>query len=416
MTSRPWLVWTAFLLVHAIVAAAGWLLPSQPMGDVVLVYQPWSQAALSGGAIVGVTESWVYPQLALLPMMAAHVLALPFVPLIGGPGAYLVGWAVLVTACNALGLAVLLRGRGPHRRSAAWFWVAALLLLGPIAMYRIDAITVPLALAGGLWLASHPRVAAVALAVGAWIKIWPGALLIAAIAAGRRGLQLLVSAAAVSAGIVVSLLALGAGDRMLGFVTAQTGRGLQIEAVAATPFLWAAVRGDARIEYSFDILTFQIEAKGASAVAAATTPAMVIAVASILLIGILRARRGAAWTRLLPPLALALIAALIVTNRVGSPQFTTWLIAPAMLWIVFDHARAHTPTALVLLLCALTFCIYPLTYDGLLAAHPVPVLLLTVRNAMLVVTLVIAVLAVLRTPISPLTRSTTEDRTPASRR
>ncbi|WP_083428612.1 MULTISPECIES: hypothetical protein [unclassified Microbacterium] len=398
MTSRPWAVWAAFLLVHAGVAAAGWLLPSQPMGDVVLVYQPWSQAALDGDAIVGITESWVYPQLALLPMLAAHLPALPFVPLLGAPGAYLVGWALLVTACDALGLVVLLRGGGSGRRSAAWFWVAAMLLLGPIAMYRIDAITVPLALAGGLWLVSHPRLGAAALAVGVWIKIWPGALLVAAIAAGRRGLQLAVTAVAVSAAIAAALLTLGAGERLLGFITAQTGRGLQIEAVAATPFLWAAVAGEARIEYSFDILTFQIEATGAAAVAAATTPAMVVAVIGILALGALRARRGAAWPRLLPPLALALIAALIVTNRVGSPQFTTWLIAPAMLWIVFDRQRAHTATALVLLLCALTFCIYPLTYDGLLAAHPVPVLLLSVRNAMLVVTLIVAVRAVLQTP------------------
>lgn len=395
--SRPWPVWAAFLIVHAIVAAAGWLLPSQPMGDVVLVYQPWAQAALGGDAIVGITESWVYPQLALLPMLAAHAIAVPFVPLLGAPGAYLVGWALLVTACDALGLTLLLRGRGPRRLAAAWFWVAALLLLGPIAMYRIDAITVPLALAGGLWLASHPRLGAAALAVGAWVKIWPGALLVAAIAAGRRGRELAVTAAAVTAAIAATLLALGADERLFGFVTAQTGRGLQIEAVAATPFLWAAVAGDAKIEYSFDILTFQIDADGAAAVAAVTTPAMVIAVAGILILGALRARRGAAWTHLLPPLALALVAALIVTNRVGSPQFTTWLIVPAMLWIVFDHTRAHTTTALVLLVCALTFCIYPLTYDGLLAAHPVPVLLLSVRNAMLVVTLVIAVHAVLRT-------------------
>lgn len=398
--SRPWVVWAAFLVVHAVVAAAGWLLPSQPMGDVVLVYQPWAHAALGGDAVVGITESWVYPQVALLPMLAAHAIAVPLLPLLGGTGAYLVGWAVLVTACDALGLALLLRGRAAHRRSAAWFWIAALLLLGPIAMYRIDAITVPLALAGGLWLASHPRLGAAVLTIGAWIKIWPGALLVAAIVAARRGLQLAVTAAAVTAAIIATLLMLGAGERLLGFITAQTGRGLQIEAVAATPLLWAAVAGDATIEYSFDILTFQVTAPAAPAVAAATTPVMMIAVAAILVIGVVRARCGAAWPRLLPPLALALIAALIVTNRVGSPQFTTWLIAPAMLWLVFDRTRAHTPAALVLLLCALTFCIYPLTYDGLLAAHPVPVLLLTVRNAMLVVTLVVAVRAVLRTPAS----------------
>lgn len=399
MTSRAGLLWTAFLLAHAIVAIAGWLLPSQPMGDVVLVYLPWSQSALSGESIVGISESWVYPQLALIPMLLAQVLALPLAGVLGGASAYLVGWALLVTLCDALGLAMLLRRRGRGRGAAAWFWIAALLLLGPIAMYRIDAITLPLALAGGLWLVAHPRLAAAAFTVGAWIKVWPGAVLIAAIAVGRNRLRLLLSAGCACGVIVVALLVLGAGENLLGFLTAQSGRGLQIEAVAATPFLWAAVFGAARIEYSFDILTYQIVAPAAQGIADATTPAMAIAVCGIVICGLLRSRRGARWRTLLPPLALALTVALIVMNRVGSPQFTVWLIAPAMLWIVFDRARAHTAAALVLLLCVLTFCVYPLTYDGLLAAHGLPVLLLSLRNAMLVVLLVVAVRAVLRAPV-----------------
>lgn len=398
MSPRRSLIWAAFLGAHVIVAVAGWLLPNQPMGDVVLVYLPWSQAALSGGPIVGITESWVYPQLALVPMMLAHALAVPFLAPLGGADAYLVGWALLVTACDALGLAALLRGGGTRRRAAARFWIVALLLLGPIAMYRIDAITLPLTLAGGLWLATRPRLAGAVLAVGAWIKIWPGALLVAAIAARRHSTRLVVTAVGVSAAIVVALLLLGAGDRLLGFVTAQNGRGLQIEAVAATPFLWAATTGGARIEYSLDILTYQVIAPAAEAVAAATTPVMAVVVGGILLLGILRGRRGADWRTLLPALALALIVALIVTNRVGSPQFIVWLLAPAMLWIVFDSGRAHQPAALVLLLCALTFCVYPLTYHGLLAAQVLPVLLLSLRNAVLVVLLVVAVRAVWRTP------------------
>ncbi|GAA2893654.1 hypothetical protein [Microbacterium esteraromaticum] len=399
MTPRAGAIWTAFLLAHALVAIAGWLLPSQPMGDVVLVYLPWSHSALTGGPIVGISESWVYPQLALVPMLLAQALALPLAGLLGTAPAYLVGWALLVTLCDALGLAALLRRRGRGREVAAWFWIAALLLLGPIAMYRIDAITLPLALAGGLWLVAHPRLAAAVLTVGAWIKVWPGVLLLAATASGRNGLRLLVTAAAACGVIVLPLLALGAGENLLGFLTAQNGRGLQIEAVFATPFLWAAVLGEAKIQYSFDILTYQVVAPAAQAVAAATTPAMAIVVAAIVILGLLRSRRGARWQLLVPPLALALTVALIVMNRVGSPQFTVWLIAPAMLWIIFDRTRAHTAAALVLLLCALTFCVYPLTYDGLLAAHGLPVLLLSLRNAMLVVLLVVAVRAVARTPL-----------------
>jgi len=399
--TRSAVQWGAFLAAHVLVAWLGWVLPSQPMGDVVLVYQPWSAAALGGGPVVGINESWVYPQLALVPMLLAQLLAVPFTTMFGVAGGYLIGWAVLVTSCDLLAFGVLIgRGGTRRRRRAAWFWTAALVLLGPIAMYRIDAITVPIAVAGGLWLAQRPRVGAAMLTVGAWVKIWPGAIILAVIAAGRRSWQVMLVAASVTAAIVAVLLLLGAGENAFGFLTTQTGRGLQIEAVAATPFLWLAVVGAARIEYSFDILTFQIVAQGADAVSSALTVVMAVVIAAIVILGILRARGGAAWQRLLPPLSLALVVALIVTNKVGSPQFATWLIPPVILWLVFDRPRARAAVALVLVLCALTFAIYPLAYDALLRAEPAAVLIVTVRNLLLVTLLVHSVQVVMRAPSS----------------
>ncbi|CAH0123531.1 hypothetical protein [Microbacterium foliorum] len=391
--------WCAFLLVHVIVAVSGWLLPSQPMGDVVLVYEPWSTAALSGGPIVGVTETWVYPQLALVPMLVAKILSLPLIAAMGVSGAYLIAWAVMVTVLDAIAFAVLL-GRSPSRprRLAAWFWIAALLLLGPIAMYRIDAVTVPLAVIGGLWLTRRPALAAALLTVGAWIKIWPGALLLAALVAARSRMRMLLTAAAVTAGVIVLLLALGADSEILGFLTEQTGRGLQIEAVAATPFLWLAVAGSARIEYSYDILTFQIGAPGADAVSAVLTPVMVVLVVVITIVGAVKATRGASFSRLFPPLALSLVTALVVVNKVGSPQFQTWLIAPAVLWLVLDRARAGVPAVIVLALCALTCLVYPLNYDALLRAEILPVAMLTLRNVLLIVALVVGIRALTRVP------------------
>ena len=398
-SGRTALLWGVFLAVHAVVAWLGWVLPAQPMGDVVLVYQPWSSAALGGGPVVGITESWVYPQLALVPMLLAQLLAVPFTVALGQQAGYLIGWALLVTLCDLLGFAALVgRGGTRRRRVAAWFWIGALLLLGPIAMYRIDAITVPVVVAGGLWLAHRPRVGAALLTIGAWVKIWPGAVVVAAIAAGRRSWQVLLSAASVTIVIIGVLLMLGAGGNLLGFLGMQTGRGLQIEAVGATPFLWMVVAGAARIEYSYEILTFQITAPGADLVSMLLTPLMVLVVAGILVVGALRARGGAAWQRLLPPLTLALVTGLMVTNKVGSPQFHTWLIPPVILWIVFDRARSRTAGVLVLVLCTLTFAIYPLTYDQLLRAEALPMLLLTARNLLLVVLLVHAVHAVVRVP------------------
>jgi hypothetical protein len=392
-------LWAAFGLVHLFTAVAGWLYPSQPMGDVVLVYEPWSSAVLSGGPIVGVTETWVYPQLALVPMLIAKILSTPLIAVLGPSGAYLIAWAVLVTVLDAIAFAVLV-GRSPSqpRRTAAWFWIAALLLLGPIAMYRIDAITVPVAMIGGLWLVRRPAAAAALLTIAAWIKIWPGALLLAAVVAAKSRMRVLLTALAVSAVVVVTLVVLGADTEIFGFLTEQAGRGLQIEAVAATPFLWLAISGAARIEYSFDILTFQISAQGADAVGAVLTPLMAVFVVVIAVIGGLKATRGASFARLLPPVALSLVTSLIVVNKVGSPQFQTWLIAPVILWLVFDRTRAAAPAFLVLALCALTCLVYPLGYDALLRAEVLPVAILTLRNVLLVVLLAVGIRAVVRVP------------------
>lgn len=401
-TLRVLALWCAFVLVHLVTAWLGWVYPNQPMGDVVLVYEPWASSALGGGSIVGITETWVYPQLALLPMLLAAGLAAPFVAVLGVSGAYLVGWATLVLVLDAVAFGVLV-GRAPSRarRAAAWLWCGALLLLGPIALYRIDAITVPLAVIGGLWLASRPVVATALLTIGAWIKIWPGALVLAAVVALRARLRVLLTAILVSGAVVVALLVLGADTEILGFLTEQTGRGLQIEAVAATPFLWLAAAGAARIEYSFEILTFQITAPGVETVAAVLTPLMVVCVLAVAGIGAVKATRGASFARLFPPLALTLVVLLVVTNKVGSPQFQTWLIAPVILWVVLDRVRARVPVVVVLALCLLTCLVYPLGYDALLRADALAVGVLTVRNALLLVLLVLGVRAVVRVPVRP---------------
>ncbi|MDQ0645116.1 hypothetical protein [Microbacterium murale] len=399
MTPRTAVLWTAFLAAHVLVAWQGWIYPSQPMGDVVLVYEPWSAAVVSGGSIVGITESWVYPQLALLPMLLAKLLAWPLVGFVGVSGAYLIGWAVLVTAVDAVAFGVLVGRRGTaSRRSAGWFWVGALLLLGPIAVYRIDAVTVPLGVIGGLWLIKRPVVATALLTVAAWIKIWPGALVLAAVVAAKSRVRVLIAAAGACAAIVVVLFLIGADRHLFGFLTEQTGRGVQVEAVAATPFLWLAHSGAASIDYSFEILTFQIDAPGVDVLAALLTPIMVLAVAAVLATGIVKAARGASFPRLFPPLALALVVTLIVTNKVGSPQFQTWLIAPVILWIIFDRTRSGVPTGIALVLCALTCLIYPLTYDALLRAELMPVMLLSARNLLLIALLVIGVRAMVRVP------------------
>ena len=387
------MLWIAFAVVHVLVAFLGFVQPNQPMGDVYLVYEPWSTWAIEGRAVVGVTESWVYPQLALVPMVLAHAFAW-----IAG---YEVAWAILITLCDAAAFAMLVgRGRSNGRIAAAWFWLAFVALLGPVGMYRLDGITVPLAVAGCLWLVGRPWLGSILLAVGTWIKVWPAALLVAAVVAVRRRFTVIAGAALVSVLTLAAVFAGGGIDHAFGFVTDQADRGLQLEAPVSAWYLWGAVLGirGSSIYYDRDILTFQVTGPGVQVVVAVMTPLLIAAVAAVAGLGAFKAWRGASFVRLFPPLALSLVLAFIVFNKVGSPQYMTWIIAPLVVGLVIDRRRWWRPAALGLVIAAITQVVYPLTYWGLLNAGALPAAVLTLRNVLVTVLLVWAIVRVARVP------------------
>lgn len=377
------MLWIAFVVIHLVVAWSGWAMPNEPMGDVYRVYEPWSRDALTGGDVVGVDTAWVYPQLALLPMVWTQALA--------GPAGYIVAWAVLMTAVDAVAFAVLLgRGTSIPRQLAATFWLASIATLGPIALYRLEAFTLALAIIGCVWLRGRPLLASAVLAAATWIKVWPAAILGAALIAVRARWKVVAGAALVSVAVLAWVLMAGGGRYAFGFLTDQTSRGLQIEAPISAPFLWAAVLGQPGYSafYNFDMLTFEVSGPGSLATSQAMTPFMVLAAVAACLVSIVHVRRGAAAISVLPTLAMTLVLILVVLNKVGSPQYITWLIAPIVLGLMWQPARWWRPAAFVLVICGLTQLVYPLLYAGVLALEPVSVAVLTLRNALLIALLV----------------------------
>lgn len=392
--SRRAVLWTAFVLVHLAVSCLGFVLPNQPMGDVFLVYEPWSGAALAGEGIVGVTETWVYPQLALIPMVLAHGLSW-----IGG---YIVGWAILVALVDAMAFGVLIgSARSAGRSLAAWFWLAAILLLGPVGLYRLDALTVALVVLGSLWLVGRPWLAGILLAVATWIKVWPAAIIAAAVIALRRRLTLIGAGLAVSGATAAVVLAAGGAPHLFGFIGDQTTRGLQVEAPISTVYLWGDLL-DAPgffVYYATDMLTYQVTGAGIDPVIAAMTPVLLVGVGAVAVLAAVQVRRGASVVALLPAASLALVVAFIVFNKVGSPQYLCWILPPVVLGLVLDRRRWRRPAILVLALCALTQVVYPLFYGDVLGAQPFGVLVLTVRNILLVVLLAWMVARLVRVPL-----------------
>jgi hypothetical protein len=77
------------------------------------------------------------------------------------------------------------------------------------------------------------------------------------------------------------------------------------------------------------------------------------------------------------------VLALIVWNKVGSPQFETWLLVPALIGLAV-LGRGFLPQGIVVLVIAgLTQVIYPYLYTALLGLEPAMLLVITVRNVLL---------------------------------
>ncbi len=374
---HPLTLWIAFVLVHLVV---GLIALSSPAGtgDVTFVYPFWVEWGLRTGQWVGIQTAWVYPILALPPMIAAHAF---------GASVMAPVWLCLVMVADAVAFAFL-TGFGRDRRMAvlAWWWLGFLLLLGPIALTRIDSFTAPFVIPGVLLLARSPRVAAALLTIAAWIKVWPAAIVLAAVVAMRRRLAVLGYAVLVSALIAIVVVAIGGGANLFSFVTAQSGRGLQVESVLATSWLWRALLhpGDTKVYYDTTILTYQVHGPGVATAAEVANPVLAIVVLAVLVLSVLAARRGVPAPELLPVMALGFTVALIVADKVGSPQYAGWLAAPVLLGMATRLTgrgiRFVVPAVAGLVIAGLTQLVYPTFYDQLLALDPSMLVVLTVRN------------------------------------
>jgi len=376
--SSPLLLWAAFILAHLWLGVLNLYGPGLPFGDVTIVYRFWTDQALVSNYWVGIDGSWVYPIVALVPMLLARVF---------GPELFPNTWLSLVLVLDIVAFGVI-TGWGRTRRNTgvAWWWVAFLLLLGPIALGRIDSITVPLAIVGALLVATRPRAAAVILTVATWIKVWPAALLAAILISVRARAQVVVGAVVTSVAIIAVALSFGAGANVFSFVTQQSVRGLQVEAPISTIWLWQEFAGAANtfVYYDRGFLTWQVRGPGVEVASMLMNPLMILVVLALTLLSLLAVRNRVPVQDLLPPLSLAYVVAVIAFNKVGSPQYITWLAVPIILGLATNAVGRgrpfRTPAIIVLVVAGLTQLIYPYLYGYVLGLNPAMLIVLSVRN------------------------------------
>jgi hypothetical protein len=387
-------LWVGFVLVHGWIILQAWVFGGQILGDVNL-YEWWVRTGMSEGWWPVFDYDWVYPIGALGPMVIPALLT-------ESTNGYYWVWMGLVTVANAG--AVLLLGRArPHGRAAVWFWLAFLLSLGPIWIGRLDGLLAPIILVALLVAAQRPAIAMALATVGAWIKIAPGAvaLALAATASGAKGFlrNVVLPGAAVCAVVVGIAFAGGGQHNVLDVFGEQGERQLQVESVAATPFTVARLWDPSiQVEYDDVIYTYEVLGAGADATAEALDIALpVAAVLLALLVWWAARRRPDLVGDVLLLGAAAELLALIVFNKVGSPQFIAWIGPPLAAAIALGSRSQGTrrtwflPALGTLLVARLTMEIYPIRYGEFLGGWPLATSIGAVRNVLLVALLVGAV-------------------------
>ena len=373
----------ASFLVHLWVLTASKLFPDAiSFGDLSL-YDYWAYQVDNGTGVYGLVTEWVYPALAFVPIWIAGALNLV---------SYEVSWLALVFVINTTAVLLMVHpvknGKVFSGTYASWAFLSALLLLGPVAVSRIDSVSAALAILGLVAIKRNSTgIAAALFTIAGWIKIWPVALFVAMFAVFKKRLQAIIVATIISASLIgIGLLA--GGTKVFGFVLQQQERGIQIESVMATPWMWLAKLGSANIFFDEVVLTNQVSGPLVQDLAAISNYIMFIALAITAFLAIRAVQAGRNRTQVFVLASLTGVLDLIVFNKVGSPQFMIWLAVPLVALVYFGLNRSKVALAMGAAILFLTQLVYPVFYIELLGLETMPLGLLTVRNLLLIALLI----------------------------
>ena len=357
-----WVVWLATRTALYLPATA----PSR-IGD-VSIYQKWYTCCFSHGTFPVADPMWQYPPGAALVFWLPGRL----------PGSYVGHFMFLTIGCD-LAVTVMLcsLARRGGSLAGAWYWVCGVPLLGAATVGRFDVVPVALSVAA-LRANGRGGVRGALIGAGVAVKVWPATLL-AGMAPGqwRRG----VAAAAAVLVVVCAVFAGGTAS----FLAHQNARGVEIEAVAATPFvIWRQAGWHGTVVYRFG--AWQLSGGHVALAQDASRLGLVLAVAAVIGWQVLIAFGRARWRPEFAadaPLAATLL--FLVAGPVLSPQYLLWVIGLAAACLATGRTTQRPVALAVLAAAGLTQVIFPTGWRSLLDGSDAVTGVLAARNVLLIV-------------------------------
>lgn len=348
-------VWAAAWLLSrfVILSLVGFFAHAQGLEDVYL-YKIWS-GALASEHLLPSGELWQYPPGAAFLLIAPR----PLLGLMSFGGAF--ASTMLAFDLIAFGLIVLL-ARREGRDTGVWVWLLAMPLLRAVPVLRFDLAGTTLAIAALVVIHRRPAWFGALAGLGAMVKVWPIVVLFGEWD-WRRLLRACLGAAAAAA-IVFAASAIVFDGNELEFLGEQSGRGLQVEAVAATPWhLRHLIDGGAPRTVSHSGATEIVT--GPSDFVASLLEWATLAVllgAAVWWRARARAIRGgrddltdAVVSR---DFVFTIVLLLVVVSRVLSPQYMVWLFGLSAVALSERRTRVSRPAWIVIGAAALTTAAY----------------------------------------------------------
>jgi hypothetical protein len=255
--------------------------------------------------------------------------------------------------------------------------------MGPLALTRFDVVPTLFALLALIVLSNgtiRPYLSGFLLGVGALVKLWPMLLFVVY----PKKVLKKSSTSFVSTLILMILFMSTWSVGFTNFLNNQTSRGLQVESIAATPFVLAKLFG-ANVEYPFRYGSVEVQALFADEIGLLLNLFTLIV---FIFLFIWNYQNKLNYLNLFDK-ALVIVMISIALSRVFSPQFWVWVGGLASLALINNETKLKKVIVLLSISAFLTQLLYPGQYVQLLSGEFLATLLQLTRVTLFVWALVL---------------------------